>query len=325
MCGIGLLAVVAGSVSAWYTRQQSRAKAEAASHRVPPAPPPPSEIALAGRIQPRTTVAIPAPIEGNVDRFLVDVGDEVFEGEVLARIKNTKLDSTEESAQLDAERATAHITELQAQLIATRLEASRARSEAARARAEFERLEKAYKRQQLLLNEGATPRLTYEKAQKDYENAKADNEAQSELTRKADDQVDSLSREIETAKKLAEAKSQDLETAKSQVAAGEVRSPVNGLLVARRGNPGEPVDPSMTDLFRVATDLSNMEVMVDPDPRDLPRIHAGQAALIQVAEIQEPIAGAVREVQTTHVLVDFTSPSPAIKPGLTAQVKIKLS
>jgi len=186
-------------------------------------------------------------------------------------------------------------------------------------------LEKAYQRQQLLLREGATPRLTFEKSQKDYENAKADNEAQGELTRKADDRVDSLANEIETAKRLAEAKSQDLEAAKSQVAAGEVRSPVNGLLVARRGNLGEPVDPSMTDLFRVAVDLSSLEIVVDPDPRDLPRIHAGQVALVQIAEVPDPIAGAVREIQTSHVFVEFTSPSPAVKPGLSAQVKIRLS
>jgi len=32
----------------------------------------------------------------------------------------------------------------------------------------------------------------------------------------------------------------------------------------------------------------------------------------------------VREIKAGRVFVDFTSPSPAVKPGLTAQVKIKL-
>jgi hypothetical protein len=38
----------------------------------------------------------------------------------------------------------------------------------------------------------------------------------------------------------------------------------------------------------------------------------------------EPIPASVREVKGTQVLVEFTSPSPAIRPGLTAQVTIKI-
>jgi multidrug efflux pump subunit AcrA (membrane-fusion protein) len=47
-------------------------------------------------------------------------------------------------------------------------------------------------------------------------------------------------------------------------------------------------------------------------------------AAIHVAESAEAIAGSVREIRDGRVIVDFTSPTPAIKPGMSAQVQIKL-
>ena len=284
-----------------------------------------NEISLPGKIQANNVVDVAAPIDGILDQYLVDVGEEVFEGEVLARIKNTGLDSAAQSARSDAERIQAHVTDLEAQLISSRLELSRARSDAVRAKADYERAEKAYQRQKMLLDAGATPRLTFEKAEKDYQNAKADAEGFQGTAQNAEDRVASLAKEIETAKAMVLAKSKDLDNAEAQIAGGEVRSQVNGLLVARRGRAGDPVDQSMKDLLQIAVDLSSLQVVVDPDPRIIQQIHQGQPASIQIAEAISAIPGTVREIKAGQVFVDFTSPSPVIKPGLTAQVKIKVS
>jgi hypothetical protein len=65
---------------------------------------------------------------------------------------------------------------------------------------------------------------------------------------------------------------------------------------------------------------------VEPPPPQLQRIHAGQRAAIHIAEVpDQPISGAVREVKGSQVVVEFISPTPLIKPGLTAQVTIKLT
>jgi len=247
----------------------------------------------------------------------------VFEGEVLARIKNTGLDSAAQSARLDAERAQGRVTDLESQLIAARLELSRARSDAIRAKADYERAEKAWQRQKMLLDAGATPRLTFEKAEKDYQNAKADSEGFQGTAQNAEDRVESLAKEIETAKAMVLAKSKDLDNAETQIAGGEVRSQVNGLVVARRGRAGDPVDQGMKDLLQIAVDLSALQVVVDPDPRTVQQIRQGQPALIEIAEAVSPIPGTVREVKAGQVFVDFTSPSPVIKPGLTAQVRME--
>jgi multidrug resistance efflux pump len=283
-----------------------------------------TEVSLVGKIQAKNVVNVSAQIDGTIDSYLVDVGEEVFEGELLAHIKNAALDAAHQAAQVDAGRAQSRIGDLESQIISARLEASRARSEAVRAKGEYERAEKDYHRQQVLIEAGATPRLTYEKSKKDFENAKSNYEGQDTLAQNAEDRVASLAKEIDGAKSDAAAKVRDLDNAETQVASGEVRSPVNGLVVARRGQAGDPVDPGMKDLLQIAVDLSALEVAVDPDPRTLAQVKQGQPALVQVAEAASAIQGTVREIKAGRVFVDFTSPSTAIKPGLTAQVRIRV-
>jgi hypothetical protein len=67
-----------------------------------------------------------------------------------------------------------------------------------------------------------------------------------------------------------------------------------------------------------------MQAVVEPDPAILPKIKPGLIAGVRVAEAGDEIPGYVREVRGTQVLVDFVSPDPSIKPGLSAQVRISL-
>jgi hypothetical protein len=51
----------------------------------------------------------------------------------------------------------------------------------------------------------------------------------------------------------------------------------------------------------------------------------GQSVIVQVAEMSgESLEGSVREVKDGQAIIEFSSPNPAIKPGLTAQVRIRL-
>jgi hypothetical protein len=71
--------------------------------------------------------------------------------------------------------------------------------------------------------------------------------------------------------------------------------------------------------------LSAPEAVVEPAPPALARIRPGQEALIQIAELPGVIPGKVKEVRGTQVIVEFTSPNPALRPGTTAQVRIRLT
>ena len=316
-----LLALAAAGISLY----RSAPKVQPQPVKVPQAAPPePTEISLPGKVQPTKVVAVRPPVEGIIEKFLAGVGDDVFEGEVLAHIRSGKLDAAAETAKADLERARTHVSDLESKLIAARLEASRARADATRAKGDLDRAEKAYLRQQMLNREGATPRLIYEKAEQEYTALKGEAANLDDLARNAEDRINSITKELQAAQALFEQKNNDLEDAVAELAAGDVPCPADGIVISRRGQVGEAINRVMPDLFEIAVNLSTLQVAVSPDARILPRIHSGQQAVIEIVEAPGGIPGTVREVKEGQVLVDFSSPSPLVRPGLTAQVKIKL-
>ena len=291
----------------------------------PPAAPAPVEITLEGAVQARKVVNIPASTDGVITRFQADVGEDVFEGELLAQIKNAKVDNLAQGAESEAAGAQAKVADLENALIGARLEASRSRSDETRVKSELERAQRVYTQQKALIDQGATPRLTFEKAEKDYNTYKADAENLARTAAAAEDRVTSLTAELATARKAAEAQAQKSDEAKADLGAGEVRSTVNGVVLARNGQAGAKVSHDVADLFQIAVELNNLQVTLTPPTAVMSRVKAGQGVSVEVADAPGPVTGTVREVQDGHVVVDFTSPAATVKPGRVAKVKIRLS
>src|SRR5207237_8857641 len=111
---------------------------------------------------------------GTIGAFFADVGQEVFEGQLLARITNEGLETGQEIAHRAVEQAQSRVNTLESDIVSARLEASRARADASRARGEYDRLEKAYRRQQMLFTEGATPKLAYDKSSREFDLAQSE-------------------------------------------------------------------------------------------------------------------------------------------------------
>jgi HlyD family secretion protein len=316
-----LLAAAAGGGVWWMKRGATQRKQSPAPVQALR----PDELSFTGKIQAENTLSLPAPIEGSIEEFLVDAGEEVYEGQLLARLKNTILESARDSAAGELERAQTRVQRTEAGVVQARLEASRARAEASRARGESDRLEKLYLRQQLLHKEGATPRLTFEKAQKEYETAHAESANLEELATQTDERVTTLNKDLDTARRLLEEKTLELDLAKADLAATEVHSPVDGLVIARRGEVGQEISREMKDMFQIATDLSLLIVTFDAGPQLAVFLRPGQPAAVQVVEAgSETMPGEVKDVNDTNVVVEFRSPNPAVKPGLNAQVRIKI-
>ena len=172
------------------------------------------------------------------------------------------------------------------------------------------------------MREGATPRLAYEKTEREYKQIKIEYDSSAEVAKIADDRIASLNRDLDVAKKLLEGRMEELENAKEEAGQGELKSPVDGVVISRKGAAGEQITPLVEDFFVFAANLTALQVVVEPDPAALRKIKPGQIAGVRVAETADEIAGLVREIKGTQVLVDFVSPEAAIKPGLTAQVRI---
>jgi multidrug resistance efflux pump len=280
---------------------------------------------LVGRVQPRTTIPVAAPIEGTLEAFFVDVNQEVYTDQLLGRVRNANLENAEQQAHLDLDKAQTRATTLSGDQLAVRLEASRASVDQSRARADVDRLEKIYQNQKKLWDLGATARLAYEKAQNDYTAARSAIESANASVKQASERAAAVDGEIEAAKQAVTDATTALDRATAELASEEIHSPADGIVVTRRGQPGEPVDPSIRDLLQIGAELTSLQVTVTPDPATLARIHAGQSATIHVpAMTPDELEGTVREVHGPDVIVDFASPVALTKLDLTAQVRIKL-
>ena len=71
--------------------------------------------------------------------------------------------------------------------------------------------------------------------------------------------------------------------------------------------------------------IGALQVTAAADSATIEKIHPGQPAAVEIVNVPGTIAGKVREVKPDNVTIDFASPSPAVRPGMTARVKIKLS
>jgi len=94
-------------------------------------------------------------------------------------------------------------------------------------------------------------------------------------------------------------------------------------LLLRRPSLGTQYE-GLGDFFQIAVNLTALQIVVTPQPLELPRVHAGQTASIVIADTPGSTAGKVREIKAGQVFIDFSSPSLSIRPGMSAQVKIKV-
>lgn len=321
--GIVILgAAAAGALTLW--RKQSPPPAPAAEAAAP-ALPPGTELSLPGKIEAREVVGVQSPSNGTIAEYLVIVGEEVFEGQLLARIKNPGLEAEQQQAKEQADRAQERLNVLESQLLASRLESSRGRAEVARLQDDYSRLERNAQRQEMLNREGATPRNTYQAAVKDFNTAKLEYDAATARLKIADARVIELAKDIEASKRIVEEKNSALEEADSNLQATQIHAPVDGIILDRKGEAGIAIHIGEENIVRIATDLGQLQVVIEPEPEVLKRLRPGSPAEIILAEMAAtPLNAEVNRIEGTRVILFFGSPDPAIKPGLTAQVKIKL-
>jgi multidrug resistance efflux pump len=318
-----VLAVVAGGVfSLWHRRPAPALPVRAAGAAVLL---PANQVTLSGTIRPQHVVGVGAQIDGVIDAFLVDVGQDVYQGQVLARIGSQGLDSSREAAASTVDHAQERVNRAETVAAGARLEQSRADAEAQRARFNVERTEAARSRQQLLFSQGATPRMVYEKAQSEYDSARAEFAVMDKAARATAERVQSALEEVASAQKILAGENQRLEDSQAAFEAADVHSPVDGLLVGRNGEIGKPAQEFGENMFQIATDTYALEIALEPQPPVLKRLRPGQPALVLIPDLQSAsITGDIKEIKGTQVVVEFNSTIPAIRPGMVADVRFKL-
>lgn len=326
LASLALLAVVATGGYFWKSSRPAVKKAETPKQAEPPVESAPTgiELTFSGPVQARNVVPVPAPMDGTLETVEVEEGEEVGEEQLLARVKNEGIEAARQRAQEELDQMQSRVQNLESSLISARLESSRASADAQRAQAEFERLDKAAIRQQLLHKEGATPRLVYEKAQKDLELATSERDSLREAARSAQERIGFLQKDLDNAKRRLDERTQEYEEAKSGAMAAEIRSPVDGVVVSVKAKAGDQVSADMQDLMLLAVAPEELEVLIDVDEKVAAKIPDGTVVAIQVLEVTQDFEGKVTRDEDGKLHVEFESGDVTVKPGLNAVVKIKL-
>jgi multidrug efflux pump subunit AcrA (membrane-fusion protein) len=321
----GVIAVVAACLGGWFW-WQARADNPAPPPSRQTALPPGAELQLQGVIRAKNVIDIQSPADGVVEEVVVQPGDEVFEGQILARIRNENLQQAERDARADYEAAQSRVNAFESSLLAARLEESRAAANSSRARSDLDRAARTQQRQQLLWREGATPRRQYEAAEKELASARTESSALDALAAQIEARIAKVNSDLESAKKTMAEKEEELERAKADLEGAVIHSPADGVVTAVARSAGAEVKKNAETLLQLSPDLSALEIVLEPSPEILPRIRAGLPVLIRMAELPgEGLTATVREVAGEKAVIEFSSPSPLIRPGMTALVVVKLS
>ncbi len=180
--------------------------------------------------------------------------------------------------------------------------------------------------QQKLNEAGATPRRTYEQARDEFTAAQKESARVAELWRQADNRTYALADQAKEALAALEAANKQGETARATLNGAEIHAPVSGMVVARAGSIGQKTGPvDGKGVFEIAVDPTLLRAVFDADAATAPRIHAGTPILLSIPELPlAPMPAAVTALNATHAEVNFTSPAPAIRPGMPCSVSVQL-
>jgi HlyD family secretion protein len=126
-----------------------------------------------------------------------------------------------------------------------------------------------------------------------------------------------------------------LSSAEITLAKASIRSPIDGVVLARKVEPGQTVAASFQApvLFTLAEDLSQMELQVDVDEADVGQVREGQAATFTVdaypnreypARIKRLSYGSQTKdnVVSYKALLSVDNADLSLRPGMTATAEI---
>lgn len=299
LAGVATLALSAWAFSGAQTAPPADTSSAAATDTV----------AAPGRVESATEeINLGFEIPGRLEAVLVDEGDTVEAGAVIAR-----LDASAQRAALASARArlSMAMAERDRVLNGARTEerreadAARLQAETAAAQADLE-----LRRRKSLFDDGVIAREEYERAERDARLARArvDEVTERARTVQAEARDDDRARAT-AAVELARAQIAEVE---AQLAKTELRAPTAGVIVRRFRRPGETLTFERREMLIVTmADPSRLRVRVDVDETDIARLAVGQTVEITAdAYGDRRFTGTVSRVATALGRKNVTTDDP---------------
>ncbi len=268
-------------------------------------------VTAAGNLAPTNQIIVGSELSGTAKEVLVDTNDQVKKGQTLAKLDTTKLDQQTERSR--------------AALLAAKARVSQAEATVAESKAALARQEELHE-----LSGGKTPsRATMETSRATLSRSMAD---------------------LGSTRAAVTGAEADVKAFESDLAKTVIRSPVDGIVLARSIEVGQTVAASFTapTLFTIAEDLKKMELLVNVSEADIGRIEVGQTATFSVdawpsrnytAKVKKVAFGAVgtgstsssnnnnatsNTVVTYSTELEVTNEDLSLRPGMTATVDIAI-
>jgi HlyD family secretion protein len=210
-----------------------------------------------GKVYPEIEVKVSPDVSGEIVELTVEEGDSVRRGQILARIY-ADIYTTQR------DQAAAVVNQQQATVENSRAQLSSLKSA-------MDLAQKTYDRQKTLLDEKVISRAEFEQAENSLMAAKANYNAALQGIRSGQAGVASASASLSRANK--------------DLSRTVVVAPMDGVVSLLNVKKGERVvGNSMmagTEMLRLA-DMSKIEVRVDVGENDIPKVHLGDSALVEV-------------------------------------------
>ena len=281
-------------------------------------------VVATGKVTPITKVEVKSKASGIVKKLLVDAGDKVKKGQLLAQ-----LDKEEIEAQVEQSRAAVQAAE--ASLTSSEADYERAKVDAEGP--EVPLLKRAYDRAIGMAKEGVVSTSALEDAQKNYElalNKQNVSKAQATVLKA----------------KIAQSRGQlgqdraNLKQLEEQLSYTDIQSPIDGVVLSRDVEMGDAVSSilvlgSSATLVMTLGDTSSVYVKGKVDESDIGKVYLGQPARIKVESFKDktfngvvtkisPMGVEKDNVTTFEVRVSINNPGGELKAEMTANAEVIL-
>ena len=281
-------------------------------------------VVATGKVTPIIKVEVKSKASGIVKKLLVDYGDRVKKGQLLAQLDKIEIEAQVEQSRAALEAAQANLKSTQADLERAKVDAEGP---------DVPLLKRAYDRATGMAKDGVVSASALDDAQKNYELA-----LNKQNVSKA--QVTVLRAKISQAQAQVAQDQANLKQLEEQLSYTDIVSPIDGIVLSRDVQMGDAVSSilvlgSSATLVMNLGDTSEVYVKGKVDESDIGKVYLGQPARIKVESFKDktftgkvtkisPMGVEKDNVTTFEVRVSIQNPGGELKAEMTANAEIIL-
>jgi HlyD family secretion protein len=281
-------------------------------------------IAVDAVLYPVQQAAIVPKINAPVGKFLVNRGDHVGSGQLLAILENRDLAAAAAESQALYEQAEAAYSAATAASIPE--ESFKTGWDLQAARQAMEAAQRIYEGRQKMLAEGAAPKRSVDDAQVAYIQARSVYETTQKHLQNLQSGVEQSL--IKNAAGQRDAAKKHYETATTQLSYSEIHSPIEGIVAERPFYMGEMA--STDKPLITVVDISRIIARMNVTAEQIRYVKPGAKAKISAPDGSSAVEGKVTVVSpsadaggtTLQIWVEAPNPGGKLKPGTSARVSI---